>query len=212
MCTLLVVALMVPVAQAGEPELEASIGARLSGEALQDPRLVSAYTAEGLGGELTAALPLVKGFRLRVCVGYHRRAGKRFTLDGTEGTASSWLMYLPISAPVFYDVHAGSVSLGVGVGPSYLVFAEPSEAPPDDPAYADVAQSGGKFGLTFEAEARIATDMVSRSLHAPDEGPRRLDVVIGLGYRASVPHLNLANTEGLNFSAVRLGAGLELVY
>lgn len=204
-CAILLAA---PVARAADETPGLSVGARLSGESLQDPNLVALYTPEGLGGELTASVPLPKNLRLRFAIGYHRRAGVLFDdLDGNVGDKASWFMYVPISAPVFYDLHAGSVALGIGAGPTYVVWAEPPQH------YEDTRQSGGKWGVDLELEARIATGMVAPSLHAPDEGPRRMDVVISAGYRHAFRHVFAwADPTGLSLSAVRVGAGVELVY
>ncbi len=204
------VALLVGWAAAAEGET--SLGVRLSGESLQDPYLSAAYTAEGLGGELTASVPLPKNLSWRVSVGYHRRGGFKQSPEGDATTLTSWLMYIPVSAPVYYDIHAGSAAVGVGLGPAYVVFAEPTEVFEEGEEYYGRKQSGGKFALVAELEARLATNMVSPSLHAPDEGARRLDVVVTAGYRLAARHLNPANQEGLSFSAVRVGLGLELVY
>jgi hypothetical protein len=184
-----------------------TIGLALAGESLQDPWIVDGYDAEGLGGAVTASLPLPVGLRLGVQLGYARRGGSTTTEEDGSAVDPSWLAYTSASLPVFYDLHAGPVTLGAGLGPAYVIFSEKA-----DPVN-EYAETGGKFGFVVEGQARLATDLLHPSMHDPDSGPIGVDVVVDAGYRKCARHLlKPAELTGLDFSGVIVHLGLELAY
>ena len=199
-------ALSVAAAAEADPE-RVRLGVRLLGEALEDPEVALSYGGDGLGGEIAATVPVVGPIHVTLEAGYLRRGGHLVTAAGGAGAASSF-WYLPMSLPVSWVADLGAVQLGAGVGPTYLLFAEPEVS-----NGADIVESGGKFGFVVNARASIATKMVRASLHDPDRGPRSLDVTIGIGYRHAFANLFGPDAgQGHDLSAARAALGIELVY
>ena len=186
----------------------AVFGVRLLGEAIADPALSASYGAQGLGGEIELGVPLPHSFRAFVEAGYIRRGGNYLDPDtGAAGTAS-WMWYAPLALAVEYVVPLGPVSAAAGAGPAYLLYAEKAPVPDDD-----WGENGGKFGFLVEGRVAMRTNAVQPTLHAEGRGPSRLDVALTLGYRHSFRHIFPPNAgTGDDFSAARVGLGVELVY
>jgi hypothetical protein len=196
------------LALAGEVPGEDRVGlsVRLLGEALADPELSAAYGGTGLGGEVAVTVPVIADLHVTLEGGYLRRAGHFRAEDGSDG-AASYLWYLPMALPASWVLDLGPVRVGAGLGPAYLLFAEPNVS--DN----EWGESGGKFGFVVEARGRVHTAFVRRSLYDPGGGPSRMDVTFGLGYRHAIKHVLPAQAgEGHDFSAARVDLGLERVY
>jgi hypothetical protein len=101
-----------------------------------------------------------------------------------------------------------SLFLYGAIGPSFIFWGE---AIPQDLAIG-IGTSGGKFGLGGEVGINVPLQL-QQSLHDPDAGPSGLEVNIGLGYRYAFRSSNGCLSDppcGLDFSALRLSAGLVL--
>src|SRR5262245_33123497 len=129
------------------------LSVRLLGEALADPELSAAYGGTGLCGEVAVTVPVVADLQLTLEAGYMRRSGHFRAGDGGDG-AASWLWYLPMALPASWVLDLGPVRVGAGLGPAYLLFAEPNVS--DN----EWGESGGKFGFVVEARGRVRTGFV----------------------------------------------------
>ena len=192
------VVLVSAFALASDWRADPGLGVRVTGEALTDENIVEDYGPSTVAGEIVATLPLPRGLEAGFQLGYGRFAGQ-------ETAAATWLWYAPISATIGVHKSFRSVDLYADIGPSYLLWG-------DKPSGGEYKNSGGRIGILTEVGTRIHTNWVLPSLHAPEEGIRGVDAVLGVGYRWS----NRGSQEGctltdgcnLSFSALRLSAGL----
>lgn len=185
---------------------EATLGGGAVGQSISDPVLVSTYRSAGLGGRLTASLPLRPWLRAELEVGYLAWKGHRiYASSGTAESADWGFTFVPIHAPVLAEVHAGRVTLGAGAGPAYVYYAE------RQPADSSTPGSGGKFAAVIQGEVRVATSAVERKWFETS-GPTRMEVVVDAGYRGAWVHVLHPEQGGLNLSALTLGVGVELAF
>jgi len=182
-----------------------TLGGGLVGQSISDPVLVSAYRPSGLGGRLTASLPIRSWLRAEVEVGYLTWKGHRvYASSGALETGTDWgFTFVPIHLPVLAELRTGRVTLGAGLGPAYVYYAE--EQPPDS----TVSGSGGKFAAVVQGELRVATYAVERRWFE-ESGPSGMEVVADIGYRGAWVHVLDPERGGLNLSALTLGVGVEL--
>jgi hypothetical protein len=127
-------------------------------------------------------------------LGYRRVLGSR--AGGSGGAVSLW--YAPLSATVDARYVAGKVTSYAGLGPTVVPWGE-------DPAGDAAGTTGTKFGLVVEGGVRVRTAWVEPSLHHPDQGVQSLDWTVGLSWRKAFTG---QERGGLDFSALRLGAGV----
>lgn len=190
--------------EAPEP-VGAAVGLLLMAEAMDDAAIGRVYRNTSLSGEGRGALTFGSWLEAGVSVGYRRMAGLELSASGLETTRSSWLWYAPLSATIGGAWTLRDLTAFANGGPSVVFWAE--EAKPESGA----GYSGGKLGFVVDAGLRMPVPGVGPSLFAPDEGLRGLDIEADIGYRHSLrSYVGCAEAPcGLDFSALRIGAGLR---
>jgi hypothetical protein len=185
------------------------VRARVSvvGEAVRDEAIARVYGGSSLAGEIALGAGLPFGLEASVSVGYRRLGGTALTEEGVQAAgASTWLWYAPVSLTAGYGYDMGVVEAFAAVGPSYVVWAEQPGTQPD------VGYSGGKMGLLLEAGARVPLGRPLTDIRYEPPSPSTVELVLTTGWRASFlrsgDECPGESPCGLDFSALRLGAGV----
>jgi hypothetical protein len=177
------------------------------GEAVRDEAIGRVYGGASLAGEVALSAGLPFGIEASVLVGYRRLGGSALTAEGVpDGASPTWLWYAPVAATVGYGYDMGTVDLFAGLGPSYVVWAE------EPGTQAGVGYSGGKIGMLLEGGARVPLGRPLTDIRYEPPSPTAAELVLTAGWRGTFRRRGDecpdANPCGLDFSALRLGAGL----
>lgn len=185
------------------------VRARVSvvGESVRDEAIARVYGGTSLAGEVVVSAGLPLGLEAGLSVGYRRLGGTALSAEGVPvAGASTYLWYAPVSATVGYGYDMGVVEAFANVGPSYVVWAE------QPGTQTDVSYSGGKMGLLVEAGARVPLGRPLTDIRYEPPAPSTVELVLTTGWRASFLRTGDAcagqSPCGLDFSALRLGAGV----
>lgn len=181
---------------------EPSVGLSLAGEAALGKALNDRFRATSLGGQLQASVPVLGAIEGRVTFGYRNLSGTRLP--------DEYLWYAPIDLTVALSLPVGKGAFFVHAGPSLVVWGStPSEGD------TETGNAGGNWGAVAELGVRIPTRLYQAPLYDTSPLLQGIDVVVSGGGRWSDVHDDAfaaghgcGDDCGLDFSAIRLNAGL----
>jgi hypothetical protein len=182
------------------PSLAAAptVSVAVSGEAVLGGAINTRFRGSSIGGQVQGAMPYGP-LDLRLTLGYRR-------LGGT--VMSEYLWYSPVDLTVGLRLPVGRSTLFVHAGPSLVVWG----ATPNDKA-----SSGGNWGAVGELGVIVPTRIYQAPLYDTDPLLSGIDLVVTAGGRWSDVHdkalkhdAQCGTSCGLDFSAIRLNAGLAI--
>jgi hypothetical protein len=173
-----------------------SVGVAVSGEAVLGKALNDRFNATSPGLQLQASAPVFGVFDGQLTFGYRR-------LGGTQ--MDEYLWYSPLDLTVGVSLPVGEGAFFAHAGPSLVIWGTTPN---------DSASSGGNWGAVAEVGARFPTRIYQPAMHDTTPALKGLDVVVSGGGRwsdvhdAALGHPECGGDCGLDFSAIRLNAGL----